>query len=166
MPSNYSLINPNNPIRVGSAITNALFPTTGESGVNTRNSYTVPDLDLDDKYGYSFRENFANIADSGTVLRGTNVDLIQTFVAAGPGRSHAIGGISYSYSATPTSGRITVEDGTNVIVYDVDVAAAGPGEINWGSPLTGSGNMPMRIKMQAGGASVVAKLSIKEHYIL
>lgn len=78
-------------------------------------------------------------------------------LAAAEGRRHVAHYIQWSYSAAPTGGRLTVEDGAGNIILDLDITAAGPGGLTL--VLIGSANTQMIISLAAGGAAVVGKIN-------
>lgn len=68
----------------------------------------------------------------------------------------------WSYSATPTGGRLTVEDGSGNIVQDVDITAAGPGFL----PVFFRGvaiNTALIVTLYDGGSGIVGKLTVLGH---
>lgn len=70
--------------------------------------------------------------------------------------------ISWSYSAAPTGGKLTVTINA-VSVYEVDITAAGPGVIDFAHhPLyTGVKNQALVVTLAAGGGTVVGKVNIR-----
>lgn len=71
--------------------------------------------------------------------------------------------VLWSYSATPTGGLITIEDGAETGGgadgnYEIAVASAGPGEQQAG--WQGAPNHVIKVTLAAGGASVVGHLAI------
>jgi hypothetical protein len=76
------------------------------------------------------------------------------------GKSHVLTLVSYSYSAAPTGGSLTIQDG-GLTVFEQAVTASGPGEVSL--PLAGiagtTGNA-VTITLAAGGASVTGRLNV------
>lgn len=70
-----------------------------------------------------------------------------------------ISGVAWSYSDDPTGGRLTISDGTNVIL-DIDITSSGPGFINFPIGKRSSRGAAMVIRLYAGGAGVSGKISI------
>lgn len=102
----------------------------------------------------------ATIGDLSTEAADTNVVL--TYPAE-EGIAHIIPALIFSYSATP-SGRITIEDGTGNIVFDVDITAAGAGRVPFEPHLRGTVNSDLIITLFAAGGAVVGKLNAPGHY--
>jgi hypothetical protein len=65
-------------------------------------------------------------------------------------------GLQYSYSTTPTGGKLTVADGANT-VFEIDIPAGGPGYVI--IPIVGSINTDLVITLAAPGGAVVGKLN-------
>jgi hypothetical protein len=84
--------------------------------------------------------------------------------AAETGRQHVIGGIWYSYSAAPTGGRLTIEDGAGTVVFDLTITAAGPGSVSFDAPLCGSPGVALVITLASGAGAVVGKLNA-QHWL-
>ncbi len=71
--------------------------------------------------------------------------------------------LAWSYSAAPTGGRLTVQDGATTIL-DFSITAAGPRSLPSGGPparlgLKGSLNTAMTVTLAAGGAAVSGKVN-------
>lgn len=79
--------------------------------------------------------------------------------AAVAGLTHRLTWLVVSYATAPTTGRMTVSDGTNNIL-DVDITATGPISIPLPpGGLLGRVGAAMTITLAAGGAAVVGKVS-------
>jgi len=93
------------------------------------------------------------------VTSGTNADGVLTKSAPGSGLRYAFGGmITWSYSGTPTGGRIVLTVG-GVTLYDFDITASGPGFM----PLPihkGGDNEAVVLTIYAGGSGVVGKAGL------
>jgi|ERR1051326_2029544 hypothetical protein len=94
------------------------------------------------------------------VISGAGTAAAKTYAADSTGM-HVISQILYSYSTTPTGGRLTVEDGSGNYIVDVDLPAGGPNSINFTPPLEGTINTAMIVTMAAPGGSIVGKLNIR-----
>jgi len=82
-------------------------------------------------------------------------------LAAVAGKKHIISQITYSYSATPTGGNLKVEDVSGTTVFNVDVPAAGVGQIFFRQPLRGAAaNTAMIITLASGAGTVVGKVNV------
>lgn len=71
---------------------------------------------------------------------------------------HVVHNIQWSYSDAPTGGKLTITVAA-VIVWEVDITAAGPG--GFGMPIAGDDNEAVVITLAAGGGSVVGKLNVQ-----
>ena len=80
-------------------------------------------------------------------------------VAADAIRKHVIHSVEWSYSAAPTGGRLTIEDGAGTIIFDVDIIAGGPGGFSF--TRAGSPNKALIITLFSGGGVVVGKLNVQ-----
>lgn len=90
-------------------------------------------------------------------LPSSNTAAVVTFAAAGSGVSNVIGGVAWSYSATPTAGNLKIEDGSGTTVFSIDITSAGPGFIPFARPLRGATNTALIITLAAGGSGVSGK---------
>ncbi len=96
----------------------------------------------------------------------THAAAVVTYGAAGVGIAHSIGGVSWSYSGgTPTSGALTIADGSNTI-FSIDITAAGPGFMNFDPPKIGTPNQAMTITLADGGVGLVGKLTVNGHVLV
>lgn len=80
-------------------------------------------------------------------------------LAAEAGKRHYIPEILWSYSGTPTGGRITISGLDNTQTLDLDIISGGPGPLLF-PPLAGKINTAVVITLAAGGGSVVGKLNV------
>lgn len=80
-------------------------------------------------------------------------------LAAVTGKRHYLAMVLWSYSDTPTGGRLTVSGLDNSETLDIDIVAAGPGPVLL-PPLAGKVGTAMVITLAAGGGTVVGKLNI------
>ncbi len=97
-------------------------------------------------------------ADAGNVHVPAANTLAQVQFGAVTGKRHHLTQVAWSYSAAPTGGRLTVEDGA-AVVFDLDITAAGPGHIAFPNPLRGEVGQALTVKLAAAGASVVGKVN-------
>jgi len=95
-----------------------------------------------------------------------NVDMVVTYAAAGDSLSHVITGVAWSYSDTPTAGRLTIEDGEANIVFDIDITLDGAGAVVFPEPKMGSVNTDMIVRLYAGGDAVAGKLNVLNHWTI
>lgn len=79
--------------------------------------------------------------------------------AGGEGRRWSIGGIAWSYDATPSGGSISITNG-GTKAFDLDITSAGPGSITFGEPLKADPNAAVVVTLAAGGAGVTGKLVV------
>jgi hypothetical protein len=86
-------------------------------------------------------------------------------ITLGPGKGeHQFAMIYWSYSATPTNGRLTVMGGG--FNFDVDITAGGVGYIHWPVPEYAANGQQIVVTLAAGGAGVVGKLNLLGHKVL
>lgn len=76
-----------------------------------------------------------------------------------PNTRNVVERIDWSYSAAPTGGGLQMADSTGVI-YDIDIAAAGPGHIEFEDGFYGAARKPLAIILKPGGGSVVGALNV------
>lgn len=88
---------------------------------------------------------------------GTNA-LVTIVLAADPGLNHRIASLSWSYSADPTGGAISIFDGGN-LVYQLDVTTSGPGFVPVN--LKFSAGAAVTVSLAAGGSAIVGKLNVQ-----
>lgn len=82
-------------------------------------------------------------------------------VPATPGRLSSLKGVTLSYNAAPTGGRLTIVDGA-ATVLDIDITAAGPLHIPFSDGLLSAArNTTWTITLAAAGAAVTGKLNAR-----
>lgn len=98
-------------------------------------------------------------AGANSVTSSTNANGVLTKAAPGAGLRWAFGvQLYWSYSGTPTGGRITVVVGSTTVM-DFDITAGGPGFM----PLPimhGDANEAVVVTIYAGGSGVVGKAGL------
>lgn len=94
----------------------------------------------------------------------SNTAAVVTYAAAGAGVAHVIGGVAWSYNATPTAGNLKIEDGAGNIVFTVDVTTSGAGGYTFPRPKKGTANTAFIITLAAGGSGVSGKVSVLSHW--
>lgn len=93
-----------------------------------------------------------------STVAAPNTAVTATYAAV-PGQRHRLTLCSWSYSAAPTAGRLTVVDGATTVV-DVDIAATGQGALPLPpGGIVGTTNQAMVVTLAAAGAAVVGKLA-------
>ena len=97
--------------------------------------------------------NFTSVSASGT-----NAAVAVTLAAPGAGRMHHVVGALWSYSGTPTNGRLT-STGLRGDEIDMDITAGGPGPMLL-PPASGEINTQVTLTLAAGGVGIVGKLSV------
>ena len=65
----------------------------------------------------------------------------------------------WSYSGTPTGGRVTLNDGTGN-VFDWDITAGGPGFKRWDPPQALAAGTQLTATIAAGGGGVTGKIGL------
>jgi hypothetical protein len=94
----------------------------------------------------------------------TNTNAVLTYAAAGAGVSHCLGGVAWSYIGGTPTGLLKIEDGAGNIVFQVDIGAAGYGQINFLPPKKGTANTALIVTLTAGGAGITGKISALSHW--
>jgi hypothetical protein len=94
-----------------------------------------------------------------TATADANTNAVLT-VAAIAGQIHILDTLWFSYSGTPTGGRITIAIG-GVTVLDQDITASGPGPLPLNRMNGGRENQAVVITLYAGGVGVIGKLSVQ-----
>ena len=87
--------------------------------------------------------------------------------AATSGVAHVIAGLAWSYSGTPTTGRLTITVGTAspiATVFDIDIRAAGPDSIVFFVPLRFAVGQQVTITLAAGASGVTGRLNVLGHW--
>lgn len=97
---------------------------------------------------------------SNRATAAVNTAVVINKAAAGAGISNVIGAVYWSYNAAPTGGKLTIEDGSGTIVFEVDITSAGPGQLNFEPQQKGTANTALIITLAAAGAAVTGKLNI------
>lgn len=88
-----------------------------------------------------------------------NTDLTLT-IPADANHYHVLDTLWFSYSGTPTGGRLTITIGSDVLL-DHDITSGGPGPLPLHRMNSGKKNEAVAIKLFAAGAGVVGKLSVQ-----
>lgn len=72
-------------------------------------------------------------------------------------RPHVVSEVWWSYSGSPTGGRLTVQDGSGT-QRDFDITAGGPGFMPFNPPLSFAVGQAVTLTLAAGGAGVTGKV--------
>lgn len=67
--------------------------------------------------------------------------------------------VEWSYSAAPTGGILTVEDGSGVVVKKFFITAGGPGFITFEEGVVGDNNTALLVRLTAGGDGISGTVS-------
>ena len=95
----------------------------------------------------------------------SNTAAVVTY-AANPVFAHVITGIACSYSGTPTGGNLKVEDGSNNVVFTVDITDASAKTFYFDPNKQGAAlNTAMIITLAAGGGGITGKVSVLGYYL-
>jgi outer membrane receptor protein involved in Fe transport len=70
-----------------------------------------------------------------------------------------IRGIDVGYTADPTGGSVIVESPTGTVIWSMPLTKAGPGQFEF-YPLEGEHQKDVKVRLTAGGASVVGSLAV------
>jgi hypothetical protein len=89
-----------------------------------------------------------------------NTAAVITYAAAAQ-TVHVLDGVYWSYNAAPTGGNIKIEDGAGTTIFSLDVTAAGPNYIPFGTPVRGTVNTAMIVTLAAAGAAVTGKVNAR-----
>lgn len=102
------------------------------------------------------------LAPTSDYATGTNADAVLTYASPGAGiLSHILAGVIWSYSGGTPAGRLTIKDGSSIIL-DVDITASGPGYLPLdASPIRITPGNAMEVRLWAGGAGVVGKVTAR-----
>ncbi len=92
----------------------------------------------------------------------SNTAAVLTYSAV-TGQRHVLSGLAWSYSATPTSGNLKIEDGAGTTIFSLDITTAGPGFVPFAPPLSGSASTALIVTLAAGGSGVSGKLNVLGH---
>jgi hypothetical protein len=102
----------------------------------------------------------------GTANTDTVVSLSNSLFDDPAHQRWVIGWIVYSYSATPTAGRLRIKDTTtNDVILDIDVSATGKDFLWFQQAIRFKPGSTIEVRLFAGGASVVGKLNVHFWYI-
>lgn len=81
-------------------------------------------------------------------------------IAAAAGVTHVLDWIAWSYDDTPTGGKLTVAINA-ATVFEINIAAAGPGFVEFPGGLYGAANQKMNVTLASGAGAVVGKLNVR-----
>lgn len=88
-----------------------------------------------------------------------NADAVITLAAIAD-EIHVLDQLWFSYSATPTAGRLTITIG-GVTKLDLDITQSGPGPLPLNRMNGGKPNEAVVITLKAAGSGVVGKLTVQ-----
>jgi hypothetical protein len=77
---------------------------------------------------------------------------------------HCLSGVAWSYSASPTGGRMTILDGSNT-VFDIVIGAAGYGAIDFPVAKCGNTGTAMTVTVADGGVGIAGTVNILGHWV-
>lgn len=86
-----------------------------------------------------------------------NTAAVATLTAVA-GKQHAIHGIQWSYSTSPTGGKLTITEG-GVTVWEVDVVSGGPGGFNF--TVAAATNTEVVVTLAAGSGACLGKVNVQ-----
>jgi hypothetical protein len=95
--------------------------------------------------------------DTGLLGNGSNAVVTLT-LSARPSKRWNIGKVTVGYSAAPTGGLLTVNEGGNPI-FVVPISAAGPTAV--AISRRGAAGNPMTISLSAGGSGIVGYVNVE-----
>jgi hypothetical protein len=94
-----------------------------------------------------------------SAISGANAAAI-VLMDADPSRCNVVGQIHFGYSAAPTGGLLTIEDGLGNVVYTMPVIGAAMQVVTFTPTRSGSRGNPLRVTLAAGSGSVVGYLYV------
>lgn len=150
------------PIRSGAAV-GSTWAVLG-SGINNDQAKLETDTNAFAINDTRHIEHILNLTNSGDVLVGADNTAISLVYNASGALRHYLGSVTFGYNATPTSGRMTISDGANVI-HDEFVTSAGAQTRIFPEPKAMTSGNSMTITLTAGGASVKGSITVDERYL-
>ncbi len=117
--------------------------------------------------GHFFRVRETSVAAAAGDVHApaVNTAAVLNYAAGGPGVSHVLTGVAYSYlGGAPAGGNLKIEDGAGTIVFSQDIKLEGPGVVAFPLPKKGTAATALIVTLAAGGAAVTGKLSALNHY--
>lgn len=163
MPSDvYFKIDTSLPVRSGGAV-GGPFAMPG-SGINNDRAITDTDTSAFALNDYRHINKLMNLGNSGDILVGATNTAITLTVQGSGGLRHYLGALTFGYDATPTSGRMTILDGSTVI-HDEFIGSAGANRMIFPEPKAFSVGNNLAITLAAAGTGVKGSISIDERYI-
>lgn len=107
------------------------------------------------------RHDFCQASPCDSATSASNAAVSLTYGAQQNTR-HIINGLAWSYSGGSASGSVQVLD-QGVVIFNMDITAAGNGSITFPDPLAGSPGRVLTITLAAGGSSVTGKINALGH---
>ncbi len=111
----------------------------------------VPAAGVDDNLAVQTARSTHAASTGNTAATSSGTAATLTYGAI-QGQAHVLGGVAWSYSAAPTSGSLTVKDGSDT-VFQIDITAAGPGFVPFNPPLKGKPKNSMTVTLADGGVN-------------
>lgn len=87
----------------------------------------------------------------------SNTAAVVTLAAKTVGRDYS--GIFWSYSAAPTNGQLTVENGGDTVIK-LYITASGPGFLPFNGTIEGDDNEAVTVTLSAGGSGVSGSVMV------
>lgn len=107
----------------------------------------------------SFRERANETAPGNRATGGAGADAVVTLAAMTAGDRYEVSTITWSYSAKPTAGGITITDASGNEL-DHDITQDGPGQLEFDPPLGFDASSQVVATLKGGGGAIVGKLHI------
>lgn len=101
----------------------------------------------------------------GSATAAANTDVVVTldkaYMTDQARQRWSVGWINWSYSATPTGGRLRVRDTTNSeTIQDIDITAGGPNSLLFVPAIRCKPGATIEVRLFAGSGAVVGKLNV------
>lgn len=105
------------------------------------------------------------VAANHTLLSGSNAIATLDLAAAGAGKGNYIGGLSWAFSAAPTSANPTIAiiddpSGANTTAWELPVTGSGPFFASFPKARRGTANKVLRIQLSAGGTGIFGYINV------
>jgi hypothetical protein len=98
------------------------------------------------------------------ITSGAGASASITLTAGTASQVRCLQGVVWSYSATPTGGRLTIAS-TGQPTFDVDTPATGLNQLDPTQTFRGMPGQSVVVTLASGGASVIGKLNVLSEWL-